>query len=309
MNRREFLSSQFVVEFLDWLDVSLSSLQINLKVKSSRFCQGGVNRTHFGISSVLESYCWNSLFSLGGVNFSSSNWSETNKNLEMISDTLKEAVSSGKSDKVYEVCCSILDWGGDRNPNQGAKPILTKLDRQGLLTEYLNTSSNVFHLVTTDLSELSRIQYAGSMWTKIYSLNAHDGLPIYDSRVAVAIAALVELFRQQNEYVWTEVPPSLEFFYVDPNRTVNKLDSSAVAPKGLLNRKTGRYVNKNFVYQWSSCKIRLGWIIEETLSRQPELFRESGSLARRAHAFEAALFMIGYDVQCLSANLRLSRAK
>ena len=67
MNRREFLSSQFVVEFLDWLDVSLSSLQINLKVKSSRFCQGGVNRTHFGISSVLESYCWNSLFSLGGL--------------------------------------------------------------------------------------------------------------------------------------------------------------------------------------------------------------------------------------------------
>jgi hypothetical protein len=45
----------------------------------------------------------------------------------------------------------------------------------------------------------------------------------------------------------------------------------------------------------------LGWIITEVLKRNPALL--SNQEHSRNHAFEAALFMIGYDVRSLSANL------
>jgi hypothetical protein len=51
---------------------------------------------------------------------------------------------------------------------------------------------------------------------------------------------------------------------------------------------------------WSEAKIRLGWLMQRILADAPGLFK--GSMPERMHAFEASLFMIGYDVACLNAQ-------
>lgn len=47
---------------------------------------------------------------------------------------------------------------------------------------------------------------------------------------------------------------------------------------------------------WAQAKIRLGWLLDCVLEKNAKLFANEPS---RMHAFEASLFMIGYDVRCL----------
>src|SRR6185312_17000697 len=46
------------------------------------------------------------------------------------------------------------------------------------------------------LEEKLAVRFMGSMLSKVHALNAKDGLPIYDSRMAAAISALAETHRR-----------------------------------------------------------------------------------------------------------------
>lgn len=57
--------------------------------------------------------------------------------------------------------------------------------------------------------------------------------------------------------------------------------------------------------KWSSANVRLGWTMEPVLTKSPGLFSfsdPSTNLRERMRAFEASLFMSGYDVACLAAE-------
>lgn len=65
-------------------------------------------------------------------------------------------------------------------------------------------AQNRFHF-STDIEEMN------SMLTKVHAFFALDGLPIYNSRVAAAIATLIELWRTESGRIQQTLPDPLKF--------------------------------------------------------------------------------------------------
>jgi hypothetical protein len=92
------------------------------------------------------------------------------------------------------------------------------------------------------------------------------------------------------------LPAPLNFPATAASRTVRGFFPHANAP-GVM-----AYGAPETTGQWASAKVRLGWVMKSILGRLPELFAEcchAPRLADRLHAFEASLFMVGYDVRCI----------
>ncbi len=200
-----------------------------------------------------------------------------------------------------QVCAAILQWGGERNSNTGARHFLNEKLQNESLADYLISAKESFHLQSADLENLGAIESVNSMLSKIYALASEDNLPIYDSRVAAAIASLVEIYRINEEVRWEAVPELLIFptIYTQNNqrRCITGLHANALVSESSVLY----YGRPDTSRRWASAKVRLGWIIQEVLDQSQDLFNNQRH--SRAHAFEASLFMIGYDVGCLSGNL------
>ena len=292
MNRNAFIASSDVAAFTDWLAKHYGSLSIRLDIKSSRFVRGGL-RTNVAGLDLLEHYRWRTKGSKTG------NWQETRDYLHELGDALKRAIASRNDDEVLDACRRILAWGGDRNNAKGAMPFLKSLHAAGKLAEYLDTSSRAFALDAA-IIDGSRPQAAkmNSMLTKVHALASHDGLPIYDSRVGAAIAALVELWRRLQGKTAEPLSSRLAFPAIPSDRSVHSLFADAQSP-GVLSYAPASAATT--AIEWCSAKIRLGWLMAAVTEKAPGLFAGEAA-GDRMHAFEASLFMIGYDVGCLKEN-------
>jgi hypothetical protein len=127
--------------------------------------------------------------------------------------------------------------------------------------------------------------------SKTHVLLAEDGLPIYDSRVAVAIAVLAE--RYGRETGLRVLPEALRFPTFDAKRHV------AAVIEEPLGAARGYYMSATCCRDWTAAQWRLGRLIRRTLTQNSALFAGEGELPARCHAFEAGLFMLGYDASCL----------
>jgi len=127
--------------------------------------------------------------------------------------------------------------------------------------------------------------------TKIHSIFDSNWTPIYDSRVGAAIAMLFELY------------------YVSTGTTrITGLDWPSGSARGSQIRDPGYFRGLAHAprfhtpevppHVWAQSQLKLAWVIEAVLNRFPALFSATPGVAARAHAFEATLFMLGYDLRC-----------
>ena len=287
MNRIEFLQDADVTACVDWLAERCTDMPVHLRIKGSPFVPGGINSDVNGLNAVLELYQWR-----GG-------WADTLQTLEALAADLRNAVARESDEDALAACGAIVDWGGNRDARKGAYPFLeAKVSDAGDLCSYLREAGTAFCLHTADLERISPpVLSMNSMLTKVHALYATDGLPIYDSRVAAAIATLVECWRVAEGRNDLPLPPALAFPATSRARMVTNLIHDAQKPGVMI------YGAADTPSKWSSAKIRLGWILEAVLIRVPPLFANYNDLPRRMHAFEASLFMMGSDVTCLSPLL------
>lgn len=311
MKQAAFRSSRHVQDFVDWLISAESSftspkrtapssktlaMPICLRIPKSRFVPGAISANVHGFEAVLQNYRWKATGMRRG------DWRETYVVLSRFRSSLAAAISRANHVAALTACTRILQWGGDRNPRVGAGSFLHSLSRQ--LTRYLQSVSAAMRLSTADTAAMHRsIRQMNSMLSKVHAMAASDGLPIYDSRVAAAIASLVEMWRVAKG-ITTPLPSELTFPATSALRTVRLLYPNAVHVPPALN-----YMSPARHAEWAGAMIRLGWLLQEVLARQPSLFGDARlyggvtpTLADRMHAFEAALFMIGYDVRCLTCT-------
>lgn len=294
MNRSAFTALPHVLAFTNWLAARLDSLSIDLDIKSSRFVPGGIRVGLTGLAALLPHYRWVTESSDKG------DWPETREGLRNLSRLLRQAIDAGNEDAVLAACKAILAWGGDRNPRVGALPYLSGLHEQKALVRYLDTARRAFALDTAVIDARSpQAPRMNSMLTKVHALASTDGLPIYDSRVAAAIAALVELWRRAQGLERDPLPAQLVFPPTTSDRSVLYLFDDAQGPERM---SYAAAATRETAATWSSAKIRLGWLMSETLCKMPGLFAGEAK-QDHMHAFEACLFMIGYDVACLRGNL------
>ena len=131
---------------------------------------------------------------------------------------------------------------------------------------------------TADLTRLSGARPMNSGFSKIYSLLI-DGFPIYDSRVACALASLVRLFCEESGR--SEVPEQLGLG-LPPSYLGKARDPSCGS---LVFRRTwtpGSYARSNVMAAW----------LLDALAATPPFSRERDP----RHAIQSALFMIGFNV-------------
>lgn len=297
MIRTEFLKTAAVDDFTTWLARNCDNLIIDLDIKRSRFVPQGTQMRLVGMNAVLPHYVWRSEGSLAGQ------WPETKQHLGELAAALKLALGADNdNDAVMSVCRRILQWGGDRNPAKGASPFLARMHAEKTLATYLQAAKSAFNLdeAVTNATHPPAARM-NSMLTKVHALASDDGLPIYDSRVAAAIGSLVELWRRDTGLQEQALPDELVFPATMASRTVQHLFGDAMNP-GVMSYAPNKA--DRTARQWSAAKIHLGWVMQDVLRKAGMLFAEEASddTRDRMHAFEATLFIIGYDVWCLAQN-------
>lgn len=276
MQREAFLAQQDIGAFVDWLVKTLPGLQVQLIFKPSKFVPGGLRARIEGFEQVLEHYRW-------GVD-----WQETREVLRQLRNRLRDAVERDDNAQAFQACCDVLRWGGVRS----ARPFLKDLHDRGELTAHLRRMVSLLspgaHASLSALNADSVIRFDSGL-TKIYALLDRSGSPIYDSRVGAAIGMLHGLFRKQQELAGTALS-----FPSGPARGQQIRDPGAFAGLRAAPQFYSRHVPH---HEWARSQLRLGWIIRAVLERT-DWFAREGELADRCHAFEACLFMLGYDLRC-----------
>lgn len=293
MKRKQFLAHPEVESFVAWLAANLPTLSFKLRFKSSTFVPGGLTVDVQGIEQVLEQYRWKASWQdTNQSSVDSQTWAETQRSLGQLREWLTSAVNLGDEQQALQACLQILRWGGVR----GAIPFLHRLAAKGELSSYLRNMAGLMSLDgDNDLNDLDAIsvQRFDSGLTKIHALLDASGSPIYDSRVGAAIGMLYSLFRQQ----WTESgKPWLAF----PSGGAR--GSQIRNPGAFLNGMAAPQFSSIDYAEWARWQVRLGWIIRAVLERT-SWFAEQGALPARCHAFEASLFMLGYDLRCFGVTL------
>lgn len=293
MLRSRFLAQPDVKAFIDWLCLELPRLTVQLNFSRSRYVPMGLKEHVVGIESLLPHYCWKTRWQdpVTGHWVTSQNWSQTQASLALLHRRLQAGLLAGNDLQVFKACVAILQWGGVR----GALVFLRQLMLKHDLVAYLTACQPLFDLAGSQrLSALDSrtIRRFDAGLTKIHALVDVSGSPIYDSRVGAAIAMLYALYRQT-----ATCPAVLDF------------PSGAARGKQIRNPGELGYANAPQFFspqvpreKWARAQVQLGWIIREVLTRtslfqatppQPQL-----SIRERCHAFEASLFMLGYDLRC-----------
>lgn len=285
MNKTEFQNNADVQAFVTWLAERMDTLPANLSIKRSRFVPGGVQAECHGLNEVLANYVWRA------EGMKTGNWRETGSEIVRLRSELCYAIDHGSNADALAACKKVLNWGGNRDYNKGAYPFLAA---QTNLRQYIQQAAQAFTLETADTAALAAIAEMNSMLTKVHAFYAQDGLPIYDSRVAAAIATLIELWRTDTGRTQQALPVVLMFPALSNARSVHKRFPNAKAPGKLV------YGQTNTADNWSSAKVRLCWLMQTILTQQPLLHDKP--MTEQMRAFEAVLFMIGYDVRCLVGN-------
>lgn len=290
LDRYDFQNDQAIIDFSDFIIEISQNFTFHLNMKRSAKVPGGINVRTAGFSGVLSFYKWNSsCFDICGNQLFSENWSETRALLSTLSSNLKTSVDNDDGSSAKKACFNILKWGGDRNSRVGASQDINSLHSENSLVPYLKKSKGILSQDAISSNDLSCIPYTGSMWTKIYALNSDDSLPIYDSRVAMALVGMKYLFQKsnntksiKNDHLNFRIP-------IGTNWARNQTSG--------LDFQTVSKISKNNPI-WSVDTLKLSWLADLVLSRS-RLFEEQGTLNARKHALEATLFMLGYDLKAM----------
>jgi len=322
MNKTQFLANSYVQGFLVWAAHQLPELKVHLNIslrgtgRSGGRIGPGVSGEFTGIENLTEAYHWRAAWTHPRHGLIESNdWHSTQISIKRLGSDLKaELLGNSPDDKFcLSVCSAIVAWGGDRNDMVGAIPFL-RTQRKGL-PSYLSKVKNTLSLTTADTDGLDGICEMNAMLTKVHALASDDGLPIYDSRVAGAVGSLVELYRQSLAIPWGEIPSPLRFKATDyalrrRARGLRPMRIEVLDP-GVITRGSSLPDRSRRAREWSSCKVRLGWLIQGVLVKAEvlglPLYSCEKSTVDKMHAFEAALFMMGFNVDSMAHSAKPGR--
>lgn len=270
---------------------ALPPVLVRLNIASSQFVPGGL-KVVAPLWELPLHYSWKPKVLTSG------NYLANAVHLGKLAAELQAAVYASDGPGALATCESILLWGGDRDDGKGAWPYLTGLGNR--LADELQEHSEMLRLDDAELSASGALVHSipamNAMLAKVYSLLATDGLPIYDSRVAGALATIVEIWRIETGRDGDPLSPELRFPAVQGHdrRRVTARFENANDPGRLW------YAVSGTPSAWAGAAIRAGWLLSALLGSTlgPEV--KSGAM----RAMEAALFMAGYDCSGVGVNVR-----
>ncbi|AQZ33447.1 hypothetical protein BHQ29_09200 [Pseudomonas sp. LPH1] len=209
--------------------------------------------------------------------------------LQALSQDLQSALGSQGSDhSVVTAAVDVMTWGGVRAGN-----VRWLHANQANLPQVLSSTRQALDAGSTDhpLLVAKDLRFNAGM-TKVYSLIC-DRFVIYDSRVAAALGWAVVKFCQAAGL--SEVPQELRFPWAPAKSAAN--DSS---PK---RRNPGQseffFPRLKSGANHAAWNLKASWLLSDVLEQpaaQNSRFNQIECFDTRLRALEAALFMIGYDL-------------
>lgn len=300
MNRQEFSSNAQVRDFVAWAGTfecdadghlvpssggALSTLAVALDIPKSAKVPVAVSRRS-PIGELTRWYSWRA----NGM--ATGDFAETRATVAGLTQAIRGARTRESAVAAIE---RILWWGGNRNSAVGALPFLLARPDLVAYLDQVKVALNLEQSVATP-DGLSSVLGMNSMLTKVHAFNSEDGLPIYDSRVAGAVATLVESWRRASGFEGQPLPAVLSFPEVGgggERRGVRSRFPGCITPPALYygGKSQSTEVALRNARVWASAKVRLGWLLSELLVKpSPDGMR----------SLEACLFMAGYD--CAGIN-------
>jgi hypothetical protein len=259
------------INYVAWLAKRLTVIAVKLDIKKSTRNSYYTHTLVSGVEEVLKHYSWKaSWIDASGAKINSQDWLSSKNSINHLSLLVQDVCESTKSsdNDVLQACEKILQWGGQRNKNQGAALFLQKLVNESRLKQYLLNSRSELSLTRKYIEPFKQVEQMNSMLSKIHSFLAADGLPIYDSRVAATAACFVEIYRREigkNILIPTELKfPTIAGY--DKRRTTNRLFKDCCSQNIL------RYGQRDTVEKWTKAKWNLGKLFFDVLEREPSLF-------------------------------------
>ena len=248
MNRVEYLHHSNVRAFIGWLTPFVTG---ELRMQHESGERGAKGRPY---GSLYEAY---ERFSV--------------RSPDDLRRRIRAAVCSNDNEQFLDTAIEVRKWGGI-NRHVGLKCLGCKA------LETLSANARRLDPKFADTQNLKGIDYVESGYSKIYSLMLDD-FPIYDSRVACALASLVWLYCQ--EVALGVVPCRIQFGV--PDSYMAKVNRNPYALPNISPGEDLKYAKSNLKAAWLLGKL-------SKLGKFGELPAE-----RRVAALERALFMIGYE--------------
>ena len=287
MDRQTFLAQTDVQGFIKYLTQSGKNLPVQFNILGSQFADKNQN-TVLGFDQVLAQYQWRSYWSdwrSQGHKVCSASFDETYQSLSQLRERLQTAIREGHTQEAYQTCRAILQWGGV--DNTGTIAVLDQLRQENTFIDHLQQLTAVVDADHYDRQQLTAFQM-NSGWTKIAALASQTHVPIYDSRVGAAISWLYHRYCQQH----TQHTRCLNF--LAGTARGDQIRNPAQLPAAYQPQRLLSYGAQGAV-EWIIAIIELNWLMEALLINV-DWFPQYPDLKHKKHAFEAVLFMIGYDL-------------
>jgi hypothetical protein len=260
---------------------NLAGLPIRLSMKASGHVGNGMRPQTVFARLVPDYYASRTREPL--ITRRTADWTETCQLMASLSQELRTNASSRDVERLLGACEKVLRWGGDRAATVGAWPLLRSLGQR--LPAYLFEIEAALNLSDCVLAAPAlghpQVRHMNAMLTRLHSLFATDGLPMYESRIAGAIATIVETWRQQTGR-YDAPSPSLCFPAVGgTGRCVLDRYPGAADPGAL------HYNTTSTPGRWAAAMVRLGWLMKLMLGGNPS--------PAEIRWLEASLFVAGDD--------------
>ena len=307
-NNEWSVESEHVSGFIDWLvdNEKSKGFQFSYNLKKNKLDAKSIH-------GAAQQYRWPSDpiptqlvahlidFPLKGA----SNLHDTVGLLGFLRKELRDSLCKNDPLRHLKACWATLYWGGVANEGNlsfyGLRYISECDGAPGGLIAYHKAAHELddekapgwFDPRGTNEAKLSEhVEDMSAGITKIHSLLA-DELVIYDSRVACAVAWLVERYCDKKE--WSKVPDELLFSLPAPRKSdMTERNPAKVRPK--KSKLTTTYQNPGSSEErkktvWPRDKLRVSLILSEVLTRLGTEERRDSFLK-----YQLGLFMIGYHL-------------
>ena len=232
---------------------------------------------------TFDRYSWS--FSCKSLGIKGETFEDSCQVLDQLQAKLRRAVRAQDNDAAAAACLAVLEWGGVQARN--GQWIEKNRER---LIHILEHDRCLLCMSSPTTESLGRLHRFNAGMVKLYSLLLDDFI-IYDGRVGAALGLLTREWCLSTGRAC--VPDLLRFPWGKP-----KEEKDADQPKNRNPSTDGlrfpalRPQPKGAAFHalWT---IRASWLLQATLTENDSRFREAACPLR---AFEAALFMIGYDL-------------
>ncbi len=196
--------------------------------------------------------------------------------LDRLSRGLRQAAKDREAQAFLTAATAVVEWGG-----AGVRRNRVTLEQLGTDTlRVVCEDAARLDPARADLDRLNEINHLNSGFSKIHALLL-DGFPIYDSRVACALASMVRRYCEENGR--GTVPWQLAFS-IPPSQGRTKRNPSC----GSLRFRHMRWRDAK---QYASSNVIAAWLLGDLAAYGP--FGELPQ-PRRLLALQSAMFMLGY---------------